>query len=122
MAMIDKRKRLLIADDNKEKREQIAHFFSAKGHEVIQAESSKEALSLSIRERIDTAILKGQLPGLTGYDIAPIIKKINPNIHIILLLGKEFNDDGIEDNKVDFFDCFEEPLNLDRLNQKISCT
>jgi DNA-binding NtrC family response regulator len=116
---MNQRKRLLIVDDNKELREAITHFFSSKGHEVIQTDNTKEALSLSLKENIDTLILRGQLPGLSGYDIAPIIKRINPDIHIILLLNQEFNINGVESNKTDFFDCIEEPLDLDRINQKI---
>jgi DNA-binding NtrC family response regulator len=116
---MDKRKTLLIADNNKELREQATHFFSSKGHEVMQTDNGKEALSISIKRKIDTLILRGQLPGLSGYDLAPIIKKINPNIHIILLLGEEFSIDGVESNKTDFFDCLEEPLDMDRINQKI---
>jgi two-component system, OmpR family, response regulator len=116
---MDKRKTLLIVDNNKELREQVTHFFSSKGHQVIQTDNGKEALSLSIKENIDTLILRGQLPDLSGYDLAPIIKKINPDIHIILLLNEEFNINGIESNKTDFFDCLDEPLDLDKINQKV---
>ena len=116
---MNKRKTLLIVDNNKDLREQITHFFSSKGHEVMQADNGKEALSLSIMRNIDTLILRGELPELTGYDLATIVRRISPNIHIILLLDKEFNVNGIQSNKTDFFDYLEEPFDLDKLNQKV---
>jgi len=116
---MQRRKRLLIVDNNQKLREELSDFFLAKGHEVIHTDNGKDALFLSITEKIDTLILRGQLPGLSGYDVAPIIKRVNPEIHIIMLLGKEFSINELESNKIDFFDCFEEPLDLDRINQKI---
>jgi len=115
-----KGKKILIVDDEEERRESFVHFFISKGHCVFSAKDAKEAISYIISKDIEVVIIKARLSGISGYDAAPMIKKINPKLRIIMTLNDDLNNDAGEANHVDFFEYFLEPLDLEEIEQAIN--
>ena len=59
------------------------------GYEVVTETSSREALTLFIRqpERFDLVITDMTMPGMTGKRLAEELRRIRPDIPIILCTG-----------------------------------
>lgn len=112
-------KKILIVDDEEKKRKALAEFFTVKGYIVIAAGSGVEALSAVIDQRIDVIIMKAVLPRLTGIETAPILKKINPEVRIILTLEGDHGCESGETEQIESFPCFLEPLCLEEIERNI---
>lgn len=117
--MNEQSKRVLVVDDQESQRERLARFLVEKGHRAIPARSCVEAISSVIAQRIDVIILKAQLPGLSGYDTAPLLKKIAPDVKVILITNEDDSFENVENKQIDFFECLVEPVNLDGLERRM---
>ncbi len=112
--------RILVVDDQEDTRAAIAKFFTAQGFEVCVANGGVEAISHVINQKMDVVILKAQLPGLTGYDTALIIRKLAPEVRVILTLDESDMDKERKTKQVDSFEFFLEPLNLEEIRQAVN--
>jgi signal transduction histidine kinase/CheY-like chemotaxis protein len=64
------RRRILIADDNRDSAETLAALLRMEGHEVTSVHDGPVALSAFIDVKPDVALLDIGMPGLTGYEVA----------------------------------------------------
>jgi CheY-like chemotaxis protein len=64
------RRRVLVADDNRDAAEALTMLLRIAGHEVFVVHSGSEALEVAERERPDACILDIGMPGLSGYDVS----------------------------------------------------
>lgn len=115
-------KRLMVVDNEEAPRKAVMEYFLSKGYRVLSAKNGVEAISNTINQAIDVIIMKALLPDLSGYEAAPIIKKINPQVHIILTLKEDPPEDPQEAKQIDFFHCFLEPLKLEEIERAIQMT
>src|SRR5258708_8530795 len=78
--------RVLLADDHKIVRQGLRAILVAAGHEVIgEASDGREALKLARTLNPDIAVLDLSMPLLNGLDAAREIRRLAPDIKIILL-------------------------------------
>ena len=68
------RRRILLADDNRDAAESLAMLLEMAGHEVRVAHNGKSALSLAQVFRPDTALLDIGMPDMTGYEVAESLR------------------------------------------------
>jgi signal transduction histidine kinase len=83
------RRRILIADDNRDAAESLAMLLEMAGHEVRVAHLGHAAVSLAQVFRPDTALLDIGMPDLSGYEVAQSLRR-EPwaaNIRLIALTG-----------------------------------
>jgi len=83
------RRRILIADDNRDAAESLAMLLEMAGHEVRVAHLGRAALALAQVFRPDTALLDIGMPDLSGYEVAQSLRA-EPwaaNIRLIALTG-----------------------------------
>ncbi len=59
------------------------------------------------------------MSGLSGLDAAPIIKRIRPQVEVFLTAPESFQGPEETSKQVDFFKCFEEPLDFERMKNVI---
>ena len=86
--IIDKSNRVLIVDDEALVRESLNDLLEHLGYNVIQAENGMEALTiLEKNPDIQLAIVDFAMPQMSGIQTIRAIRKINPNIRIILSSG-----------------------------------
>jgi signal transduction histidine kinase len=64
------RRRILVADDNRDAAESLAMLLEIAGHEVRVAHHGQAALSLAQVFRPDTALLDIGMPDMSGYEVA----------------------------------------------------
>jgi DNA-binding response OmpR family regulator len=77
--------RVLIIEDDQEMRSLLKYFFSEEGFETDSVSNGFDALGILIKKPFDLVITDIRMPGLTGLDILPRIKKIQPEVAIIVI-------------------------------------
>lgn len=82
---MENKKKLLIVDDQNGIRVLLVEVFSSEGYETFQASNGKLALSIVERENPDLVLLDMKIPGMDGLEILKRIKKINPEIKVIMM-------------------------------------
>jgi two-component system CheB/CheR fusion protein len=80
-----KRRRLMVIDDNKDAAESMSMLFELWGHEVICAYDGRDALEMAARYRPDAVFLDIGLPGMDGYEIAERLRELPESAHTVLV-------------------------------------
>jgi len=79
------KKRILVIEDDEEMRSLLKDFFEEDGFEIDSVSNGSEAFRKIAREPFDLIITDIRMPGLTGLDILPGIKKLQPEVSIIVI-------------------------------------
>jgi CheY-like chemotaxis protein len=79
-------KRVLVADDSPRIRKMLCQLFEREDDYDIcaEAENGQEAIELALKHRPDLIILDFAMPVLNGLDAARKLKKIMPEVPLIL--------------------------------------
>ncbi len=77
--------RILIIEDDEEMRSLLNDFFVEEGFETDSISNGYEALGILIKKPFDLIMTDIRMPGLTGLDILPRIKKLQPGVPIIVI-------------------------------------
>ena len=83
--MDNNKKRILVVEDDEEMRSLPKDFIEAEGFETDSVSNGSEAFRILVRELFDLVITDIRMPGLTGLDILPGIKKLQPEAPIIVI-------------------------------------
>ena len=95
---------ILIIDDEKELRTLLTRLLSLEEYKVFEALDGGEGLKILNQEDIQVVITDVKLPGISGIDLIPKIKEINPLIEIIVLTAYGTIADGVTAIKRGAFD------------------
>jgi len=111
--------RILVLDDLSERRGRTVGYFRKRGYEALAARSGVEAIAHIIQHRVDVIIIQGPLPGLSSYETIPILKKIHPDIRVVLTLPEDAEPEPRPTEHTDFIHCFVEPIPLEELERAV---
>ena len=106
---------ILIVEDEKNQREILQEFLESKGYETEGAESGEEALKKFETRIFDAILLDIKLPDTSGIDLLKKIRKINPQIPVIMTTAYSDVDLVIEAMKSGAFHYLVKPINLEEL-------
>ena len=79
------RRRVLIADDNRDAAESLAILLQMDGHDVSIAQDGAEALAMFARQRPDAVVLDIGMPGLNGYEVARRMRRQTNGTPLLLI-------------------------------------
>ncbi len=79
------KKRILVVEDDEEMRSLLKEFLNEEGYETDSVDNGSEAYRRLVRELFDLIITDIRMPGLTGLDILPGIRKLQPEVPIIVI-------------------------------------
>jgi CheY-like chemotaxis protein len=79
---------VLLVDDNPKALEILELRLKTLGHRTTIAQNGEIALGLVERERPDVIVLDVTMPEMNGYQACRAIKRIDPQIPIIILTAK----------------------------------
>jgi len=101
--------RILLVDDDAVLREEFKDFFEE--HGVAEAFSGEQALQILSRpHQIDVVVLDVRMSGMNGIEVLEKIKKIAPDIRVIILTGYGSKDTAVEALRGRADDYLEKPL------------
>ena len=92
---------ILCVDDERVSLKVRSRVLEKAGHEVIQANSAAEALEILRARTVDLVLTDLLMPGMSGADLAREVKKLKPNLPVVLFSG--VNEMPPEDSQADLF-------------------
>ncbi len=82
---MSEKQHILIVDDEAAQRDLLEGFVAPLGFEVVCAASAEEALDAIGESAIDMVLLDVRLPGMSGLDALPEIRKLAPELPVLLI-------------------------------------
>lgn len=107
-----------MVDDEKRFRDTTQKILSKKGFETILAESGEDALEKMVQNP-DIVILDIKMPGMDGHETLSQIKKIHPDLPVIMLTGHGDKPSARQALVEGAFDYLSKPCDIDLLAEKI---
>ncbi|MDF1566113.1 MAG: sigma-54 dependent transcriptional regulator [Deltaproteobacteria bacterium] len=105
---------LLICDDEKNIRRSLRLILS-EDHEVLEAGSAEEAFGVLEHEPVDLLILDVRLPGMSGVEALPTVRKKWPLCQVLMISGDASLQEAVEATRLGAYDFFEKPLDRARI-------
>ena len=118
---MERKKKLLIADDNMDIHDLLVMYFSVDEFDIIHAYDGKETLELAEDELPDLIVLDIMMPIIDGRDICKKLKSApeTEHIKIIMLTGKGEQHDRILGLELGADDYIPKPCSIVYLGNKI---
>lgn len=107
-------KKILIVDDDGELAANISEILNSAGYKTVTASTAKEALEM-IPEGFDIVLLDMIMPGMTGLEAIPEIRKKTPQSKIIMITAFATVDNAVQAIKRGASDYIAKPFKINEL-------
>ncbi len=111
--------RVLMVDDEEQFRSTTAKILSRRGYETSMAASGEEAIAILKKSDQDVVVLDIKMPGMDGHQALVEIKKIKPDLPVIMLTGHGAEESARDSLKKGAFDYLAKPCDIDLLAARI---
>ena len=88
-----KDKTILVVDDESDIRIIVESLLANHGYKVVQAKDGAEAVILLRKRRFDLMVLDIMMPKMDGYQVMDALKKITPELPVVMLTAKAAQED-----------------------------
>ena len=116
---MDGNSKILLVDDESDFREFMEKLFQLRKLDCATAPGCMEALELLDQDKYDVVVMDISMPGLGGLECMAEVKKLHPDIEVIILTGHASLQGGISSIKKGAFDYCMKPVDYDELLEKI---
>lgn len=104
--------RILVVDDDVAFGTMLCEAIVERGYEVERATSAEEGISKIEQGQFDIILLDVRLPGMSGLEALPIIRRTDPQADVIVMTAYSEKDPGLEAIKNGAYDFFTKPFSL----------
>lgn len=112
--------KVLMVDDEEQFRATTSKILTRKGYETTMAASGEEAIEALKKAKQDVVILDMKMPGMDGNQTLAELRKIDPDLPVIMLTGHGTLDSAKMSLKRGAFDYLSKPCDIDLLASKIN--
>jgi DNA-binding NtrC family response regulator len=106
---------ILVVEDGKSQREMLRDFLRGEGHEVSEAEAGDIAIELVKGDHFDLLLLDYKMPGMSGMAVLEAVKKLNPEIDVIMITAYGTIEMAVNAMKAGAADYITKPVELEEL-------
>lgn len=110
---------VLIVDDEDKVRSYLARLLHKRGYRTRAARDGAEALALLKEYEAEIILLDVLMPGASGIEVLPEIKRLRPEAEVIMLTGNASGAVGVEGIRLGAFDYLLKPIDLPQLLQRM---
>lgn len=111
--------RVLLIDDEHDFRKGLAKQLIVRNYKVIDADNGEDAIKIVRHENPEVVILDQKMPGMDGIQTLKEIKKVRPEVQVIMHTGHGTAESARITGKHDVFRYIEKPCALNELIQAI---
>jgi len=106
---------ILVVEDGKSQREMLRDFLKDEGYEVLEAENGEKALKKIKENYLDLLLLDYRMPGIDGMKVLEKVKRINPEIDVIMMTAYGTIETAVNAMKAGAADYITKPIELQEL-------
>lgn len=107
---------ILIIDDEKNQRETLAGYLRKQNFDVYSAADGISGIEILNKNLIDIVLTDFKMPDITGIQVLEQIKKINPEVTVVIMTAFGTIEDAVEAMQKGAFTYLQKPVNLDELD------
>jgi two-component system NtrC family response regulator len=111
---------ILLVDDEESILTSIKSFLSRRGHTLLTATDGEEGIEIVRDNAIDLVLTDYRMPKKNGLEVLKEVKKINPNIDVVVITAFGNLDDAVGIMKNGAYDYLTKPIDLDELENLIN--
>ena len=111
--------KVLVVDDEVAFANTLSQRLKMRDLKVGTAYDGEQALKKLKEEEPDVIVLDLKMPGMHGMEVLEEIKKVYPQIQVIVLTGHGTDKDEEEAKRLGGFDFLKKPADIDHLEHKI---
>lgn len=112
----DRKVRVLVVDDELGMRDLLSYELESRGFQVITASNGLKALAAVKSEKIELVITDVNMAEMDGVTTLVEIKKINPDLEVIITTGYGTIEMAVDAMKKGAYDFVQKPYNLDEMS------
>lgn len=106
---------ILIVDDELSMREFLTILLEREGYTVQVAPNAETAFNYIETNRFDIVISDVNMPGLSGIELLPMIKKSAPNTIVLMITAFSTAEQAVEAMKMGAYDYIPKPFKIDEV-------
>ena len=112
--------KLLIVDDEKNIRGNLATFFEGRGYKVRAAESGAQALAVfSGEDGFDLVLTDYRMAEMNGYELLQLIRDRDPDVMVVLMTAYATVESAVAAMKAGAYDYLTKPFSLDQVEHAV---
>lgn len=108
-------RRILLVDDEVDVLDYLSYELYDYGYEVTTAPDGVEAVLKVLGGGYQVVLMDMRMPRLDGLNALRIIRKVNPNVNVIMLTGQAGQGEMAECTRLGAYACFSKPVPMDKL-------
>jgi solute carrier family 13 (sodium-dependent dicarboxylate transporter), member 2/3/5 len=111
--------RILLVDDEDQFRVTLAKQLAVRGYQVLDVNNGEDAIKIVRHENPEVVVLDQKMPKMDGIQTLQELKKIRPEVQIIMLTGYGSIESARVTGKHDVFGYIQKPCPVEELIEKI---
>jgi DNA-binding NtrC family response regulator len=112
--------RILVVDNEKSQREQLAGFLKKQGFSATTAGSGPEAIDISRDKSFEVALVDLKMPEMNGVEVLRKLKEGDPDIQVIMITAYGSVETAVEAMRAGAYHYVGKPINLEELKLLIN--
>ena len=112
--------KLLIIDDERMARANLARALERGGHESAQAGSGEEGLALLAQQDFDVVITDIAMAGMNGMDVLKAVRASKPDVEVIMVTGYPMIENAVEAMRLGAFHYLAKPYSLEEARMLVA--
>lgn len=106
---------ILLIDDEESQLLSLKSFLTRRNYKILTASNGKDGFDVVRNNTVDIVLTDFRMPEWDGYEVLKQIKKLNPEIDVVIMTAFGSVEDAVNIMKAGAYDYITKPIDLDEL-------